>query len=511
MYNILLTDDEQIVIDSIKFIIDKNFSEEVNIFTALSGSDAINIASSNQLDLIFMDINMPGLNGLDAIKCIRQLNQETKIVVLTAFDSFLYAQEALNIGAFKYITKPVNKNTIIGIIREVMSLVDEQRGQKIQSQDLEKKLDSVLPMIESDFIYSCVFQQDSQSDFSYYFDYFGITQDQWIFITLEFLSLDEKEKNKIYPKIRQIINQTHKTIISPFIMNRIVIFYPVLEEEKDDDYLSQNITELYNKIINSVGKNIKFGVSSKENDCAKMNNSYNNSLRAIERLSDEKGICFYSKITAQEEDFSDLCKTLCSKIILGDITFTNSFFETVFNSLSTKNINELKNKLMELLFNIKQIVLELNPKYSSPDFDSLFTFFSNEDSLEKIKQFCSNLIYECTQEIKNIKSLKENPIISKVTEYVLQNLSLDLSLEKVSSVVNVSSFYLSRLFKEEKGIAYSVFINDKRLTKAKQLLEESNLSIKEISAACGYSDQNYFSRLFKNNFGISPTSLREVL
>src|SRR5574344_1803915 len=160
MYNILTCDDEQIVIDSLQFIIKKNFEGQVNLFSALSGSDALAIASREKIDIIFMDINMPGMSGLETISCIMNLKPETVIVVLSAFDKFQYAQEAMNLGAYKYITKPVNRNVVIQTVRNAMNLVDERRGKDSDDQELLKKLDTVSPMVESDFIYSCIFSSE---------------------------------------------------------------------------------------------------------------------------------------------------------------------------------------------------------------------------------------------------------------------------------------------------------------------------------------------------------------
>ena len=169
MYNILLTDDEQIVIDSISFIINNNFEGQVKIFTALSGTQALEIVTRNDIDIIFMDINMPGINGLETVSCITKLKPETVIIMLSAFDNFQYAQEAINIGAFKYLTKPFNKNTIIQTIRTAMDVVDSKRGNKNIESELNKKLDLVSPILESDFIYSCVFN-NNKSDISKYFE-----------------------------------------------------------------------------------------------------------------------------------------------------------------------------------------------------------------------------------------------------------------------------------------------------------------------------------------------------
>ena len=80
----------------------------------------------------------------------------------------------------------------------------------------------------------------------------------------------------------------------------------------------------------------------------------------------------------------------------------------------------------------------------------------------------------------------------------------------MAASVGVSPFYMSKLFKEEMGETFINYVTDKRLDKTKKLLAETDLSIKEIAGQTGYSDQNYFSRQFKNKFGISPTDFRNT-
>ena len=181
MFNILVTDDEQIVIDSLSFIINKNFADEAKVFTALSGTEAIEIVMKENIDIMFMDINMPGLSGLETVSVITKLKPNIVFVILSAFDRFQYAQEAINLGAYKYITKPVNRNVVIETIRGAMQLVEEKQGKLSADLELHKKLDMVSPMIENDFIYACIYNNDKSVDLSSYLDYFNISDNPWVF------------------------------------------------------------------------------------------------------------------------------------------------------------------------------------------------------------------------------------------------------------------------------------------------------------------------------------------
>ena len=88
MYSILLTDDEKLETESLKIILTKNFMEEVEIFTANSGSKALDVVRNQKIDIVFMDIQMPGLNGLETISLIKQINPNIVVIILSAYNQF---------------------------------------------------------------------------------------------------------------------------------------------------------------------------------------------------------------------------------------------------------------------------------------------------------------------------------------------------------------------------------------------------------------------------------------
>lgn len=124
MYKIMLADDEGIVIDSLKYIIEKNFKDQCIIESAKTGRSVIELAERIRPDIAFMDIQMPGINGIEAMKEIKKVSPSTILIVLSAYDKFDYAKESINLGVLEYLNKPVNKNVIINVIKKAMNIVD---------------------------------------------------------------------------------------------------------------------------------------------------------------------------------------------------------------------------------------------------------------------------------------------------------------------------------------------------------------------------------------------------
>ena len=522
MYNILITDDEQIVIDSLSFIINKNFADEAKVYTALSGTEAIETVMKENIDMIFMDINMPGLNGLETVSVITKLKPNIVFVILSAFDRFQYAQTAIELGAYKYITKPVNRNVVIETIRGAMQLIQEKEGKLSADRELHKKLDLVSPMIENDFIYACIFNNEKSIDLSAYLDYFNLSETPWVFCCFEFPNINSDNQYATYIKLHELLNKEHRCLISSFMMNRIVLFFPVFSENPDSNEVQEQIKKYYNLMCYNISSGIRAGVSTIASDRNRLQESYNEALSALNKADINGGLVFADThkivITTQAEVSSkqnsshgEFKNQILKKLSTGDSNGVKSFLELFTTELFSSNLSldKIKNSFFELIVTANNTTREINKNFSSATYDNAFATLSSLNDQKLIKDFAQAFLLECTAAISKIRKTDTNPIIKKVCDYVEQNLSKDISLEMAADFAGVSSFYLSKLFKEEKGETFINFVSDKRLEKSCELLAETELSIKEITAQVGYNDQNYYSRIFKSKYGFSPKEYRK--
>ena len=147
MYKIMLADDEGIVIDSVKFIIEKEFGNECIVEFAKTGRSVIELAESFRPDIAIMDIQMPGINGIDSMKEIRKTNNNVIFIVMSAFDKFDYAKEAIKLGVMDYITKPMERTKLLAALKKAMALVDREREKRSNDLLIREKLETVLPVI----------------------------------------------------------------------------------------------------------------------------------------------------------------------------------------------------------------------------------------------------------------------------------------------------------------------------------------------------------------------------
>ena len=133
------------------------------------------------------------------------------------------------------------------------------------------------------------------------------------------------------------------------------------------------------------------------------------------------------------------------------------------------------------------------------------------DDLGELKTWFLNKIVEVTQKVENNRSEKSESLIEKAESFINKNYMKDISLDDISRYCNISSYYFSKLFKQETGENYVEYLSRVRIENAKKMLISSEASIKEISYSVGFSDPNYFSRAFKKYEGVSPTEYKDAL
>ena len=149
MFRILVADDEGIMLESIKSIILSNFGSECQVACVKTGRAVIEQAEAFRPDIAIVDIQMPGLSGIQAIREVRRFNSSMVFIIITAYDKFSYAQEAVNLGVMEFITKPVNKKKILDVCIRAMHQVEEARKKLSDDLKIREKLELVVPMIES--------------------------------------------------------------------------------------------------------------------------------------------------------------------------------------------------------------------------------------------------------------------------------------------------------------------------------------------------------------------------
>ncbi|MDD6069362.1 MAG: response regulator [Clostridiales bacterium] len=531
MYKIMIADDESIVIDALKFIIERNFQDECIIESAKTGRKVIELAEYFRPDIVFMDIQMPGINGIEAMREIRKNNPHIIFIVVSAYVKFDYAKDAIGIGVLDYINKPIEKDVIVKTLQTAMKQVDEAKQRRSVDLANKEKLEIVTPIIENGFIYSLLYQNNGKEEVDNFRTLLSIEEEAGYLMSLQFGELSDKEQmenvigtsvrlQKEYTRMKDVMKSFFHCCVGAMMGNMILAFVPCDIPTQDEEYemriaTIENGRKMVRELRQTFDAKFRLGIGG-IHEIYGLSESYNEAMRSLAynssdsvvHVNDLPILCNY------EEDYPIETETLLFKNIeTGNLSksiyYAKSFFDWMVESHG-QNVMDIKLKVLEFVLKAENIGFESG--------GMVYRFNMRSEYLQTIMEMQSyQQLYEwfeakISQVCRNILTKKEEStvdIVKKAQLYIEQNYSKDIVLDEVSKELQISPYYLSKLFKKKTGNTFIEYLTSVRIERAKELLRNSSKSMKEICMEVGYSDANYFSRTFKKNVGVSPTEYKE--
>jgi two-component system response regulator YesN len=528
MYRIMLADDEGIVIDSMKFIIEKEFGDLCEVEFAKTGRSVIELAERFRPDIAIMDIQMPGINGIDAMKEIKNFSANTVFIVMSAYDKFDYAKEAIALGVLEYINKPMERTKVVQAIKKAMEIIDGDRKKRSDNLLIKEKLETVEPIIENGLIYNILFQEHFEEDVDNYKTILGVEENYGYMMCI--VSGDSQEGNHMtnavgssvkmsnhYTEVREGLKEFFPCKVGSVMANKIAVLVPYVHPEMGYNArieLINEAREFIRYMRKKVDISFRLGIGGVK-PLRNLGESYKESLNAliattgsVAHVDDLPIGCDY------EKDYPiDMEKSLFEAVERGDYNeaavHAESFLKWM-DEYDGSNLMAIRLKILEFTLQAESMAYRNGGMtYRFGSRDSYLPEIMSMSSIGELREWFLNKIMVSCQNIGNKRQERSTDTIEAAKEYIGNNFSKDLSLDDVSRIVNISPYYFSKLFKEATGENFIEYLTNIRIEKAKDLLLNSDIAMKELCSMCGYQDPNYFSRTFKKNVGLTPTEYKE--
>ncbi|MCD9024998.1 response regulator transcription factor [Cohnella silvisoli] len=471
MYKVLLVDDENLVIKSLEAGVDWKKSGFSVAGKANNGIKALQLVNELKPHIVFTDIRMPGMSGLELIKKIKELDKDIQIIVISGYAEFAYVQKSLNYGVLGYCLKPFDDYEIDTLLRTAAKVIDEIK-QKREGYLLELMDDMSTEMSRATFNKIL-----SEGDLT--------TETLHVLVSLG--------------KGRLSFNEHAKSIGINLGSARSGYFVQNL----DQDALQNSISEPIPEGILGVGI-----VRSERNMNSMMKSIERATVRAWDFFVQGRKGFYWEENETKDETANQLVRKLEKAAAKKDPSLLHDLLDEMLLPANKQNLNILH---ALKIYNIVYFHAS-SDRSNTPEDDYIFSkeqlyhlFHSFDSMIGSLKEFLSELEKPETLQMEN---KTEHANLKEIIKYMNENYRNDISIQSISKSFYLNSNYLSQLFKRELKFTFTEYLTKVRLQEAKNLLQTTDLSIGEIAENIGFRDYFYFIRIFKKHTQQTPRQFR---
>ncbi|MCM8710316.1 response regulator [Clostridium sp. SYSU_GA19001] len=531
----VIADDEIKVCKLIKKLLDWEKLGIKLIGEVDNGLQALDLIINEKPEIVITDIRMPGLDGLELIKRVREAGLKTSFVIISGHKQFEYAQSAVKYGVEDYLLKPINREELHSIVVKLRNRYIEDAEKAEDEMKLKIQLANSIDKLRKQFIVNLLNNQDKFSVMSlgqinkeYHFN-FADGYFQIIALKLDKKngenindSYEELMINKLSGLTKKSFKNNCRDIEASRIDNRVICLlnYSLEDFPKIEISFKKVFEQLKDYLEISENFYLTMGIGTVENNIISIEKSISSALNSIncrvvlgvDKIINLSKYNFTSinieKIITQEKE-----KELIHYIEVFDKVSLKQWMNNLFSKISEKLqldpfiLFKACSKIVDIFIVCMKTLNMENEEFTK---DNILKKIDECKRPIEVQKYMVEFISEYLDVFITSKKMQENKPIRIAKQYVAENYMKSISLEDIANIVHLNPVYFSVIFKKEVGINFMDFLINYRLEIAKELLKEDKYNISQVAYMVGYKDAKHFSKLFAKVVGIKPMEFRKI-
>jgi two-component system response regulator YesN len=491
MFGVLIVDDEEPVLESYEFML-KAFTGTGDRGFALSGKartgyEALKLIYETEPDLVFMDINIPGIDGLSVLEEVHKKYPRMVCVLSTAYERFDLAQRAIPLGVFAYLVKPVSKKTFFETLNKALAELESQPPETPNYEEPKFR-----------FLRKDIWIEMTEESWEQYRDLLSLPSDKGLVLLLEL----EGDQETLCARIAERFSYRHHCMYD-VMLNRGLF---LISEDINREVFIRRAEEILREFL---GDDLPwyYGIGK----LYRGPQLYCSCAEALSELESRKsrtdtGMRERLRIAQLRRKMNIALPKELKSLFTG--IWESAFAGTGISGGSTEAFTKAKAKMISLFtLLLDDITGAFGTKPEAPvSFDPSEIMALKDLGAWKLwaEPCFDRLVLQA-----NLLHSGNYPLpLAKALAYIREHYNEGIQLGDAAEHASVSPAYLSRLFTEYLKDTFTGHITELRIREAERLLRESTFSVKEVAFAVGYQDPNYFSKAFRRITGVLPTEFR---
>lgn len=530
--NLLIVEDEPLLRNNLVHQIAwEEYGFEV--LSSENGVDALKQIERKLPDVVLLDIQMPDMDGLSLAQWIRERYPRTKVVVLSGHDNFQYAQKALQLGVVKYLLKPAADAEIAEAVLAAARLVHIEWERELNYTNLKRQWEDRLPSLQTHFFLNLLNGRYSAWEIGKKGREVMLDMDELRCGAVAVVQMDplSEEETRFSGKDEGLLQFTLHSIAKELLAdqpcramtdsegNTVLVF---MSSSPDKLALLDKMNTVVSKLTSFVKDCLKLTASAGIGTCAepeRIPDSYRQAKRALQDrviYGHDIVIPFREAGEARTYEAADgsIAQTFEAALLSGEHDQAVDFFIDFAESkiAGCESIVDVQQFLIWTAGLFSKIIQSRNWSVEQVTGENYKYFMELNGLLSKehILLWMSRVAHSIASYAGSQRMSHHDQIMKQVYAMVDQLMDQDVTLGMIADQIYINSSYLSRLFKQESGKPFSVYVLERKMDKAMELLL-GGCKVHEAAVLTGYKEDSYFIRVFRKYWGKTPGEVRSGL
>lgn len=540
MYKLIIVDDEYSTRNGLKVCINwLEYGIEV-IGEAENGMKGLALAQSCRPDIVLTDVKMPGMDGIEMVRRLREVMPEIKIVYISGYDDIAYLKSAIKMDAVDYILKPVNLDELTAVVEKIMDMSKREERANDLLQRMSTKLQQSIPLLKEKFLIQLIrdgnpdrAQIERRIDFlelrlSYDASYCALIIRIDNAITV-FEAMSEQNTQLISFAIQNICQELVDQRTSGYAFeNRRgeYVLIIALPETLGEDILLPFVEELTSSLHGFLKRlaeiHLTIGIGGSAAHLGQLTESYQTAAEAIERklfLGRNQAVMYDAMAASKDVDYrriNELLAAIASVLKTGDAEQIEQLLEAIFRELILSRgigYKDCQRICLQVLLVASQFLSEfgLRTGLQNGEESEVWEQLLKLETLEEMSRHIKHYLFSICRQVETKSFKKANDdVIGKIIRIIGERYAENLTISDIAQRVYLAKTYICLLFKQETGETINEYITRVRMEKAKELLKETDKKLADISQAIGYVEPSYFTKQFRKYTGMTPSEYRDI-
>ncbi|PQP83932.1 two-component system response regulator [Paenibacillus sp. PCH8] len=519
--NVLIVDDEYLIRNLLRMRIDWEKQGMRIVGEASNAQEALEWVDQQKPDIIFTDIYMPKMDGIELSRLILEKHPDIKIVVVTGHDEFEYARKSIQIGIVDFILKPIRSAELLTVTDKLKAMIGEERKREAEVWKLRADLEQNFPYLREKFLLQWLNGTLTQMELREKAVFFNMPMlikscdIQVAVVEIRGASQELEEplillRMKCSDEIESFYQGEPHVVTLTDTQNRIVII--VLNEAVD---LTPDGEALIRYLTQSYPCSVSMGIGRQHGCAEEVEESYQEACRALHYqafVGKNQVVYFEDMVNYSEQPYqsnAELLQQLQFCISTGSSARAVEVLNDIFN-VSFSSVTQFRFAAMDVITECQRVVLEQQIESVQVFNKEAWVSILEVDHLPELRTRLEFYVRYVSEAVHSKNEIKEDQLISQVKAYLEDQLGdPQVGLASTAAFFFVSPGHLGRLMKKETGKTFVEYLTNLRMKKAKTLLIQTELKGYEIGERVGIRDPQYFSVLFKKSMGRSMNEYRQ--